>query len=136
VAQPSKESVLQTLQDEQREIEAKLKFIDSLINQQVPTSSYNMKYLGGGILKRQRTDDFVINLEQYQKAMTDLKHTMDNLKTSTVEDDMGDGEVEMYHRYQPVIAKSQYSDAQTENQTYQEQIEEALARKSQQNQSR
>jgi hypothetical protein len=31
-AQPTKESVLQTLQDEQREIEAKLKFIDSLIN--------------------------------------------------------------------------------------------------------
>jgi hypothetical protein len=51
------------LQDEQREIEAKLKFIDSLINQQAPTSSFNVKYLGGGILKRQRTDDFVINLE-------------------------------------------------------------------------
>ena len=44
---------------------------------------------------------------------------MDNLKVSTVEDDAaGDGEVEMYHRYQPVIAKSQYSDEQTENQTY------------------
>jgi hypothetical protein len=64
---------LRHLQDEQREIEAKLKFIDSLINQQAPTSSYNVKYLGGGILKRQRTDDFVINLEQYQKAMQDLK---------------------------------------------------------------
>jgi hypothetical protein len=68
--------------------------------------------------------------------MTDLKQTMDNLKISTVDEDMGDGEVEMYHRYQPVIAKSQYSDAQTENQTYKEQIEEALTRKSQQNQSR
>ena len=51
--------------------------------------------------------------------MTDLKHTMDKMKISTVDEDMGDGEVEMYHRYQSVIAKSQYSDAQTENQTYQ-----------------
>lgn len=65
--------------------------------------------------------------------MTDLKQTMDNLNISTVDEDIGDGEVDIYHRYQPVIAKSQYSDVQTENQTYQEQIEEALARQSQQN---
>jgi|LauGreDrversion4_2_1035121.scaffolds.fasta_scaffold43391_1 hypothetical protein len=40
--------------------------------------------------------------------MLELKQTLDNLKISTVEDDGGpaDGEVEMYHRYQPVIGKS------------------------------
>jgi hypothetical protein len=67
--------------------------------------------------------------------MQDLKTTMDNLKLSTMEEDAGgaDGEVEMYHRYQPVIAKSQFSEAYTENQTYQQQIEEALARENENN---
>ncbi len=62
--------------------------------------------------------------------MVELKKTMENIKASTVDSDQGalDGEVEMYHRYQPVIAKSHYSEEQTENQTYQTQIEEALAR--------
>ena len=69
---------MKLLQDEQREIESKLKFIDSLINQQ-QTAATNVKYIGGGILKRQTTEDFVVNLDQYTRAMEELRITMEKL---------------------------------------------------------
>jgi hypothetical protein len=38
-----------------------------------------MKYFGGGILKKHTTEDFVVNLEQYQRAMEDIRKTMDSI---------------------------------------------------------
>ena len=66
------------LQAEQRDIEAKLKFIDSLINNQQTAAP---KYHGGGILRKPAQQDFIANLEQYQRAIKELKVTMENLGT-------------------------------------------------------
>ena len=81
------ETKLKKLESEQREIEAKLKFIDGLINQQSgfggSGNNPQNKYFGGGILKRQRTDEFVLSLEQYQRAITDLQMMMEALNGQT-----------------------------------------------------
>ncbi len=115
------DSKLKKLEDEQREIEAKLKFIDGLINQQ-SSSGVNgggaggtAKFYGGGILKPHRTDEFVISLEQYQRAINDLKNTMDVLNanvtpgiiySSVPEDEQMNQEKDQYLKSKQLITKS------------------------------